>query len=168
MTQDAAADIVEIDLSKERMKFSAGHFTIFSATDRENLHGHNFTVSAIFSARLIGNGMVVDYAVLKDVVTRICDSLDEYFLLPLRSPHLQVREEGDHVIAQFGAETLQFLRRDVKLLPLTNITVEELSSWVLGEVRREVPGEVLAAIVELSVRVASGPGQGATVRWRSG
>ncbi|EQD50251.1 hypothetical protein B1A_13514, partial [mine drainage metagenome] len=34
---------VEVDLSKERMKFSAGHFTVFSASERENLHGHNFT-----------------------------------------------------------------------------------------------------------------------------
>ena len=33
-----------LELYKEEMKFSAGHFTIFSATERENLHGHNFSV----------------------------------------------------------------------------------------------------------------------------
>jgi len=33
---DRVTRTVEVDLSKERMKFSAGHFTIFSSTEREN------------------------------------------------------------------------------------------------------------------------------------
>ena len=37
---------ITISLSKEDMKFSAGHFTIFDGAARETLHGHNFTVSA--------------------------------------------------------------------------------------------------------------------------
>ena len=37
-------DTVTIRLAKENMKFSAAHFTIFSASERERLHGHNFRV----------------------------------------------------------------------------------------------------------------------------
>jgi 6-pyruvoyltetrahydropterin/6-carboxytetrahydropterin synthase len=165
MTLDTSRGIVEIDLAKERMKFSAGHFTIFSATERENFHGHNFTVQAAFKARITGDGMVCDYAILKDAVTRVCDSLDEYFLLPTQSPHLQILEEEDYIIARFAAERLPFLKRDVKLLPVTNITVEALSGWVLGEVRKQLPQEIEAAMIDLAVRVTSGPGQGATSRW---
>ena len=39
--------LTTIELSKEYLKFSAGHFTVFSATERERLHGHNFSVSAL-------------------------------------------------------------------------------------------------------------------------
>lgn len=73
---DAAGEIIEIDLSQERMKLSVRHFTIFSPTDRENIHDHNFTVGAPFSARITGNGMLCDHAILKDAVTKVCDSLD--------------------------------------------------------------------------------------------
>ena len=34
-----------IGLQKKNMKFSVGHFTIFSATKRERLHRHNFNVA---------------------------------------------------------------------------------------------------------------------------
>ena len=33
-------------IDKESHKFSAAHYTIFSATERERLHGHNYSVSA--------------------------------------------------------------------------------------------------------------------------
>jgi hypothetical protein len=40
-----------IEIQKEYLHFSAAHFTIFSATVRENLHGHNFHVGAQLSRR---------------------------------------------------------------------------------------------------------------------
>ena len=41
-----------IELHKEAMKFSAGHFTIFGPDRREPLHGHNFTVKAEITAEI--------------------------------------------------------------------------------------------------------------------
>ena len=40
----APDEATTLELCQEEMKFSAGHFTILSATERERLHGHNFTV----------------------------------------------------------------------------------------------------------------------------
>ncbi|MFP2903776.1 6-pyruvoyl trahydropterin synthase family protein [Pyxidicoccus sp. 3LFB2] len=54
-----------IELHKEEMKFSAGHFTIFSATHRENLHGHNFTVYVALTGAVVENGLLSDYGPLK-------------------------------------------------------------------------------------------------------
>ena len=31
-----------IEIAKQALNFSAAHFTIFSQTEREDLHGHNF------------------------------------------------------------------------------------------------------------------------------
>jgi 6-pyruvoyltetrahydropterin/6-carboxytetrahydropterin synthase len=165
MSPEAIQRVVEIDLAKERLKFSAGHFTIFSATERENLHGHNFAVAVRFKAAMRANGMVCDYAVLKESVANVCDSLDEHFLLPLNSQYLKIERSDGLVLVKFADETLQFLPRDVKLLAVSNTTVEDLSGWVLDELRRTLPGDIAGLILEIKVRVSSAPGQGATSTW---
>ncbi len=49
--------LTTIEVSKEYLKFSAAHFTIFSATERERLNGHNFRVSAKITEPVGPNGM---------------------------------------------------------------------------------------------------------------
>ena len=53
-----AQQITTIELFKEDMKFSAAHYTIFSATERETLHGHNFNVHAAITAQIHDLGML--------------------------------------------------------------------------------------------------------------
>ena len=153
-----------IDIAKEDMHFSAAHFTILSAEQRENLHGHDFFVAATATGPVGDDGLCFDYNALKRRLRALCATLDEIVLLPGRSPHLQVREDGDQVAAHFANERLTFLRRDVYVLPLRNITVEELASWFLAKLVADA--DVLALPIEaLNVRVSSGPGQWAGVEW---
>ncbi len=157
--------LVEVDLSKERMKFSAGHFTIFSATERENLHGHNFTVGAVFTTAIPDRGLACDYAVLKKYVQAICDRLDEKVLLAGRSQHLEIAEDGRQVRIRFAGEEMVLPAHDVYRLPIANVTIEELSMLFLSELLESLPGELRPLIRSVSVRISSGPGQGATSRW---
>lgn len=124
-------DSVTIRLAKENMKFSAGHFTIFSASERERLHGHNFRVELDIEARMLGNGMCFDYGIYKARVVALCRELNEWTILPTRSPHLRVEEGGEHVYAHFNGERIPFLRGDVLLLPIENATLEEFSAYFL-------------------------------------
>ena len=153
-----------IELFKEHFKFSSGHFTIFSPTDRENLHGHNFTVGVTIDCEVRGNGIAVDYAAYKRRIADLCSQLNERFLLPGSSPHLRIEEDGGHVYAVFGDERIPFLARDVLVLPLDNITLEELSRWFLDKL---VDEQDVAAfgIHQFVVKVFSGPGQSASARW---
>lgn len=155
-----------IELFKEAMKFSAGHFTIFSADRRERLHGHNFAVRVLLTGTPDDNGMMGDYGIFKRVVFALCASLDEYFLLPGLSPHLTLREEGEHLFAAFAGEQIPFLRRDVLVLPIRNITVEELARYLCARLVDD--GQLFAAapIHELTVSVSSGPGQLGSARWQ--
>ena len=41
-----------IEIYKENMKFSAAHFTIFSDTHREHLHGHNYTAHVALTTEI--------------------------------------------------------------------------------------------------------------------
>lgn len=155
-----------IELFKEEMKFSAGHFTIFSAHERENIHGHNFTVYVAIEGLVDDNGMLADYGGYKRQVIEACKRWNETFMLPGQSPHLRIEHRDfngkPHVIAHFHDEEIPFLPRDVTILPVANVTLEELARLF---------GEGLCAdtrkldddhVISLLVKCASGPGQWAS------
>ena len=153
-----------IELAKEDMHFSAAHFTIFSAVERENLHGHNFFLEARVSSPIDANGLCFDYTALKTRLRALCDSLDETLLLAALSPHLDIDEEPDGIVVAFADETLRFKRRDVKLLPIRNVTVEELAHWFASTLADDA-GVASLPVDDLTVRVSSGPGQWAEATW---
>jgi 6-pyruvoyltetrahydropterin/6-carboxytetrahydropterin synthase len=154
-----------IEISKDYLHFNAAHFTIFSETLREDLHGHTFYVKALVTSRVDDNGMAFDYNVLKERILALCERLDEKVLLPERSPHLTLSDEGDYLVATYGAERLPFLHRDVRTLPVRNITVEELAPWFLDSLKVDADVQALD-VVEFELKVSSGPGQWASARWR--
>ncbi|TAK77025.1 MAG: 6-pyruvoyl tetrahydrobiopterin synthase [Gammaproteobacteria bacterium] len=150
-----------LTIHKEEFSFSAGHFTIFSATEREQLHGHNYSVSVSFKFNIEHNGLSFDYRHYKKKILALCDQLDRHFLLPSQSPYLQVEAEGDYWIAHFNQKKIPFLKEDVILLPLTNITIEELSHWFLQQIIAEQATLPQHAIHGITVEVYNGPGQSA-------
>jgi GTP cyclohydrolase I len=170
-TAAPTARVATIALFKEDMKFSSGHFTIFSNTERERLHGHNFSVQVEFTAPVRQDGMVQDYNAYKRAVRAICAELDEYVLLPAFSQHLKLKTTGDNgqastVCVEFGAggpaDVFRFPTGDVRILPLSNITLEELSRHFVDKLLADHSAQLRAEeIREISVRISSGPGQSA-------
>ena len=155
-----------IELYKEDMKFSAGHFTIFSKERRERLHGHNFNISAAFTVRVSPDGgLGVDYGVYKKQLVSLCKAWNEYFLLPGRSPYLEVLEREDGVIAKFGDEEIPFLKRDVLILPIANVSLEELAGLLLEKVVQVRDALGHTQIEGITIKVFSGPGQNASAQW---
>ena len=160
------AKTTTIELFKENMKFSAGHYTIFSPTRREKLHGHNFTVQAAITATVDDNGMAFDYGIYKNKLRKLCKSLSEYFLIAGNSPHQTLAEDGDYLYVHFNNEKIPFLKKDVKIMPLTNVTVEELSCWFIEQL---VADEDISKynISHINLKVFSGPGQSASAEWKA-
>lgn len=158
------ADYISLYIDKERHKFSAAHFTIFSATDRERLHGHNYSVSARFLAEIGDNGFSADYNVYKNRLSKLCEELDEYMLLAGDSPYQRIEEEGEFYRVHFNSEEMLFLKSDTLVLPIRNATVEEFSRYLLDKlIAISPPGE----LKEAELFVASGPGQKAGASWCS-
>jgi len=161
-----AATTTTIELFKEAMKFSAGHFTIFDATHRERLHGHNFSVYCALTGTVDDNGMLADYGGYKRDLQQLCDGLDEYFLLPAASPHLTLRDDGpDRIEAIFDGQAIPFLRKDVLVLPVRNVTLEELARYLVSEIASDDGRLARDRLTEIVVKVSSGPGQMASHRW---
>lgn len=157
-------ELTTIEISKEYLKFSAGHFTIFSADERESLHGHDFALTCDVTAPLDANGMAFDYRLLKDKLKALCDALDEQVLLPGDSPHLRLREEGERLIANFAGEEIVFLKRDVQVLPIRNATVEEFARLLLKRFIED-PEIKRWDLRRARIRISSGDGQWASSTW---
>ena len=154
-----------IELSKEYMKFAAGHFAIFSSNDRENIHGHNYQVCASFTTIIEDNGLSFHYRFYKDKVRKICDNLDEVTLIAGKSKYLKIEADGDYTNIYFHTEKIIFLNRDIKILPVYNITVEELSNWILSQVLIDKDELETNKIQKIEIMVSSAPGQSASSTW---
>ncbi len=157
----------KIKLFKEYLKFSAAHFTLFSATDRERIHGHNFTIQLELELSVGSEGISTSYRYFKDTAKALCESLDEYILLPQESPHLSFTRNNLQYVVSFNKELLYFPISDTKLLPIRNTTVEELSFYLLDQLIDEIkPEQFDIRLIEVSV--SSGSGQSGSTQWIRG
>lgn len=163
--EDTVLRLASLEIHKEEFSFSAGHFTIFSATEREQMHGHNYYVSLELKKVITDNGLSFDYRHYKKKILALCDQLDRHFLLPTESKYLDVKDDGNYWIAQFNGKKLPFLKEDVITLPLSNITIEELSHWFLQKILEEKQDIEAHGIRGITVKVFNGPGQSGGASW---
>ena len=154
-----------IEISKEYLHFAAAHFTLFNASERENLHGHNFHVTLDAEAPVQADGLTFDYNILKKALKAMCDSLDEQVLMPTESPYLQIEDQDGYIWVTFNNERIPFLDRDLTLLPVRNVTVEELAHYLLNQLLSQPQIQALD-IAQLVLRCSSGEGQWASATWQ--
>ncbi|MFI4962324.1 MAG: 6-carboxytetrahydropterin synthase [Legionellales bacterium] len=157
--------LTTVELQKESMKFSAGHTTIFSATDREPLHGHMYTVYLALTTWVEDNGMTFDYRYYKERIHTLCRHVNQTFLMPQFSPFLEYAEDETYYYFTFNQKKIPFLKEDVTLMPLSNITVEELSGWFVKELIKEKEELENHRIEKIVVKIFSAPGQSASHEW---
>ena len=154
-----------IELHKENMKFSAGHFTIFSATQREKMHGHNYMVHAAITTTVKQEGLSFDYRFYKNKIYNLCRKLNGLFLLPEYSEHLKITSREHSYYIQFSEEEFLFPKADVCIFPLVNITVEELSKWFIERLIEDKEELALNQIQAITIKVFSSPGQSGSAHW---
>lgn len=154
-----------IELFRESLKFSAGHFTVFSSTNRENLHGHDYRVHASLTTIIEDEGLSFDYRFYEEKLHALCRELDKAVLVAGLCKYLKVSEEGDYYCIYFNAEKIMFLKRDVKVLPIHNVTVEELSNWFLQKLLLEREQLDSHRIQKIEVKILSGLGRSGSATW---
>lgn len=157
--------LTTVELQKESMKFSAGHTTIFSATEREPLHGHHYAVYLGLTTWVEDNGMAFDYRYYKQKMNQLCKHVNQTFLMPMYSPFMTYTEDDEYYYFTFNHKKIPFLKEDVTLMPMTNITVEELSRWFVGQLIADHAELERHRIEKIVVKVFSAPGQSASFTW---
>ena len=120
-----------VHLAKESFKFSSTHFTIFSASQAERLHGHNYQVKCDIELSNIDStiGMAFDFNLIKPEIKALCDEIDERILIAAKSPYLKFKHVGESIEMQFATRRYLFPKEDCKELALVNITSEELARY---------------------------------------
>ena|SRR3990167_1393861 len=140
-----------------KLKFSAGHFTIFSETQREPLHGHNYTLDVTMTAAIHEPGIISDYRLLEERLVVLCQQLNWHTLIPQGSPYLKIEADDEHYQITFNQKSMWLLKSDVILLPLENITLETLSQWFVDQVMQDKQFVDTHNITSLTVKVSNGP-----------
>ncbi len=145
-----------IKIEKDRIKFSSAHFTIFSATEAEKLHGHNYYVSIEVETEACDElGFAMDMRPLKEMAFALSQELDEYVLIPSKNPYLNVVQNGQQVDCAWNDKRYSLPHSDVKILPLSNITCENLAYWFWNQMKPKLP----KTITRLKVSVKETHGQ---------
>ena len=162
--QQTMVRLTTLHINKEAHKFSAAHFTIFSEHERERLHGHNYSVSARIVAPMGPNGFSADYNVYKRRIAGLCKPLDEYMLIAGDSPFQTIEETNGEYWVTFAGRVLKFPKDETLILPMVNVTVEELAHYLLAELMKESKDE---GLIEVELGVSSGPGQTGSAVWRA-
>lgn len=157
--------IASINIEKSYLHFSAAHFTIFSATERERLHGHNWRVGVEIGGCIDSNGLLFDYAIYKEILKDLCQSFDEYTLIAEKSPHLDIKEDDDFFHVTHNGINQPLLKTDTLLLPIENITIESLAHYFLELMVKDQERLDELNIISFELKVSSGPNQWGIARW---
>jgi dihydroneopterin triphosphate aldolase (PTPS-III) / 6-pyruvoyltetrahydropterin synthase len=150
-------------ISKDYLKFSAAHFIAYPGF-RERLHGHNYRVSIEVTGELGPQGYVVDFGIVKKIARRLCEHLDEKFLIPAESDCLSIKRIGDSVEVSYEQDTFRLPMSDALLLPIVHSSAEELARYLVSEMRRELRAEGVASVTAIEIGVEESFGQAAYFR----
>jgi 6-pyruvoyltetrahydropterin/6-carboxytetrahydropterin synthase len=102
--------------------FAAAHKLINYQGDCENLHGHNWKVEVMVSAKdLNPAGLGIDFKILKKETNRILDELDHKYLNEI-PPFIEESPSSEN-IARFLFEKLR------ETLDSENVAVEKITVW---------------------------------------
>lgn len=152
-----------VHVTKDYLKFSAAHFIAYRGF-RERLHGHNYRVTVEIEGDLGAEGYVLDFGVVKEVAKRVCQRLDEQFIVPAQSDCLHIHEAGGQITLRYEDDEFRLPAKDVVLLPIVHSSVEELARYLASEIGRELLASGAERIRVLEVGVEESPGQTAYFR----
>ncbi len=117
-------------IAKEYFKFSCAHFLIFPDGSKERLHGHNYQVEVEIDGVLSERGLVIDFKQVKPFVRRLCDDLDEHWLIPGEHHELAHRQRDDgHTEVEYRGCRYLAPTDEVLVMPFNNTSAENLASW---------------------------------------
>jgi 6-pyruvoyltetrahydropterin/6-carboxytetrahydropterin synthase len=136
--------------------FSAAHF-LLGHEKCDHVHGHNWLVGAAVEGRPNEMGMVVDFEELESILSEACRDFDHRILLPGKNREILLEIGAKSCSLKFGERIYTFPAQDVVVLPVENVTAEELARLLLEKVLQRLRS--LPNITEVEVWVEESPGK---------
>ena len=157
----------QVRVTKDYLVFCSGHFITYQGDQCERIHGHNYRTAVEVEGDLDENHYVIDFIALKDLTKSIIDELDHRMMLPTRSRHILLHEEGPNIRVTYGDRYWSFPREECALVPIANTTAELLADYIAGRLRTAMSERGWAPPRLLRVEVEESFGQSARVEWRA-
>jgi 6-pyruvoyltetrahydropterin/6-carboxytetrahydropterin synthase len=127
------SEIYRVEVSKDHLVFSAGHFITFAGGVCERIHGHNWRAKIVVEGPLDENQYVFDFIAIRDDAKAIAERLDHRMLLPTESPLIDVQTIGKQIEVRFEDRFWSFPADECVLLPVSNTTAELIARWFCHE-----------------------------------
>lgn len=158
----------QIRLKKQKAKFSSTHFTIFSETSAERLHGHNYQIEVLVDVpHLDPLDFAFDFNALKPLIELQAKQLDERVLIAELNPFIRLEPiQGPpkpHTRVLFADRCYQFPDDEAVLLPVRNITSEALARYICQGLIEDASAVLKASsATRIEVTITETAGQSAT------
>jgi 6-pyruvoyltetrahydropterin/6-carboxytetrahydropterin synthase len=150
-----------ISIAREQYKFSCGHMTVFPDGRKERLHGHNYTVAVAIELCRIDHENMLEFDVVRTALVDLCSSLRERTLLARDNPRFElVRDDGLEIEFRLCGQRYVLPRQDVLLLPIDNVSVEQLAAYATEQLAGALRSQPVATALEVTIEES--PGQGAS------
>jgi 6-pyruvoyltetrahydropterin/6-carboxytetrahydropterin synthase len=156
-----------VRVTKDYLVFCSGHFITYHGDQCERIHGHNYRTAVEVEGDLDENHYVIDFIALKDLTKSIIDELDHRMMLPTRSRHIHLHEDGANLRVTYGDRYWSFPRDECALVPIANTTAELLADYIAGRLREAMSSRGWSQPRVLRVEVEESFGQSAQLEWRA-
>lgn len=150
-----------IFIAREQYKVSCAHMTVFPDGTKERLHGHNYTLALALDLDRVDLPSMVAFAPLKAALGALCAAWKERVLLASHNPHFTIVRDDTELEFRLCGDRYVLPRADALLLPIDNISVEQLAAHVAALLRDQIAG-LSPHVLAYEVTVAESPGQGSS------
>lgn len=157
----------KVRVTKDHLVFCCGHFISFRGHQCERLHGHNYRCAVEVEGALQEDYYVFDFIALKARTKEITDELDHHMLLATKNAVIAVDATPKCVQVKYEDREWLFPRGDCILLPIENTTAELIARYIANRLLESLRTHENFTPDVLRVEVEEGPGQSATIEWRT-
>ncbi len=144
-----------IDGHKRGLCFSAAHW-IEGHEKCDRIHGHEYYVSIKIYGKIMDDGVIVDFSLVKKKVEEIIEELDHRILVPRSKV---IREQGKLLIVKKGDLEISLPKEDCKILDVRNVTAEELAEYIADRLYESLFKDLGERVYQFEVGVDEGGGQ---------
>jgi 6-pyruvoyltetrahydropterin/6-carboxytetrahydropterin synthase len=155
----------KVHVSKDYLVFCAAHFVTYDGLS-ERLHGHNYRASVTVEGTLQADQFVFNFVTLKRLMRGLVDQLDHLTLLPEFNPHFRLTRANGEVIVEVENRRYVLPASDVKVLPISNTTAEELARYLAGQLREKIGEHLNLTACEMEVSEVEGQSAFYREEWR--
>lgn len=157
---DSMDSFVSIDGWKAKIQFSAAH-VIPEYEKCGRLHGHTYAIHAKLHGTQDEKGIIVDFSIVKKILSDIAETLDHKILIPKESTVVTIKHEDNSIHLHSLGKTYQFPESDCVLLPISSSSAEHLAEFILHRFLSKLSSDLTLTRIEIGVD--EGFGQGAWI-----